>query len=214
MSKKVNETKNATTMRCAEVATKVNAVLKATELNKLYTIAYNETVDKSNRVAIFNESLDNAKQIVSAMKLQSDFMSAVSRITVWLDETQIVVFVGAVFTVHAQLGGKRNTDKFTALQKAFTESLDKKYNERKLKNKTITTLTETRHTFDSIEKYTEFIQLLSECIALRAEQKAEQSVEQSVEQKAEQKAQKAEQKVQKAKQSKRKTQQKAEQKAQ
>lgn len=158
-------------IRTADVAKKVVAIIKATALSKLYTIATNENVDKSNRVAIFNESHENAKQIVESMRLQSDFMQAVSRVTVWLDNTQIVVFVGAVFTVFASQSKLESKAEFNKL---YNESIDKKYNERKLKNKTITALTETRHTFNSVDDFKTFFNLFSELVNDRLNSTAEQ----------------------------------------
>lgn len=149
------------TMRNADVAKSVNAIIAQSQLAQRYAVAYNENVDKSNRVAIFNESVESAKQIVSTMNLQSDFMQAVARTTVWLDNTQIVIFIGAVFTVYAsqsQLDSKAEFDKL------FNESIDKKYNERKLKNKTITALTETRHTFNSVDDFKSFFNLFAELV--------------------------------------------------
>lgn len=182
------------TMRNADIAKSVNAIITKSALAKRYTIATNENIDKSNRVAIFNESVESAKQIVSTMNLQSDFMQAVARTTVWLDNTQIVVFVGAVFTVYAsqsKLESKADFDKL------FNESIDKKYNERKLKNKTITALTETRHTFNSVDDFKAFFNLFSELVsdrltAQQTDSKAQQTAKQS----------KAKQSKSKAKQSK------------
>lgn len=165
------------TMRNADVAKRVNAIIAQSQLAQRYAVAYNENVDKSNRVAIFNESIESAKQIVSTMNLQSDFMQAVSRTTVWLDNTQIVVFVGAVFTVFAS---QSQLDSKAEFNKLFNESIDKKYNERKLKNKTITALTETRHTFNSVDDFKAFFNLFSELVsdrltAQQTDNKAKQS---------------------------------------
>lgn len=158
-------------MRTVDNAKSVNAIINKSALAKRYTIATNENVDKSNRVAIFNESFENAKQIVESMKLQSDFMSAVSRVTVWLDNTQIVVFVGAVFTVFASQSKLESKAEFNKL---YNESLDKKYNERKLKNKTITALTETRHTFNSVDDFKAFFELFAQLVDDRLNSTAEQ----------------------------------------
>lgn len=155
---------NATNLRTTETAKAVNAVLKATELNKLYTVAFNETVDKSNRVAIFNETAESAKAVCDAFKLQQDFMQAVARCTVWLDADNVVVFVGAVFTVFAQQALKADKKAYEEFSKLFNDSLDKKYNERKLKNKTITALTETRHKFDSVNSFKEFITAFAKAV--------------------------------------------------
>lgn len=149
------------TMRNADVAKSVNAIIAKSQLAQRYTIAFNENVDKSNRVAIFNESVESAKQIVSTMNLQSDFMQAVARTTVWLDNTQIVIFIGAVFTVYAS---QSQLDSKAEFNKLFNESIDKKYNERKLKNKTITALTETRHTFNSVDDFKSFFELFSQLV--------------------------------------------------
>lgn len=154
-------TENKNIMRTAENAKSVNAIITKSALAKRYTIATNENVDKSNRVAIFNESHENAKQIVESMKLQSDFMSAVARVTVWLDNTQIVVFVGAVFTVFASQSKLKSKAEFNKL---YNESLDTKYNERKLKNKTITALTETRHTFNSVDDFKAFFEMFAQLV--------------------------------------------------
>lgn len=191
-------TKSATVnkFQTVETAKELVFIMQSVELNKLYSIAYNDNVEQSNRVAIFNESADNAKKIVETMKLQSDFMSAVARCTLWVDATQIVFFVGTVFNVFAQMSAKQNKKQYEELKLLFEQSIDKKYNERKLKNKTITALTETRHTFETIDDFKAFITLFSKCVASRAEQsKAEQSAKQS-----------------KAKQSKAETKSKAEQK--
>lgn len=164
-------TENKNIMRTIENAKSVNAIINKSALAKRYTIATNENVDKSNRVAIFNESFENAKQIVESMKLQSDFMSAVARVTVWLDNTQIVVFVGAVFTVFASQSKLESKAEFNKL---YNESLDKKYNERKLKNKTITALTETRHTFNSVDDFKAFFELFAQLVDDRLNSTAEQ----------------------------------------
>lgn len=183
MSKKT--TNNATVnFRTVETAKAVNAVLKATELNKLYTVAFNETVDKSNRVVIFNETAENAKAVCDAFKLQRDFMQAVARCTVWLDTDNVVVFVGAVFTVFAQQALKADKKAYEEFYKLFNDSLDRKYNERKLKNKTITALTETRHKFDSVDSFKEFITALSS--AVNAYKTAQQTADSTAQQKAQQ----------------------------
>lgn len=194
--------------RNVETAQKVNAVLKASKLDKLYTVAYNENTDRTNKTAQLNAEFTDARKVVESMKLSTDFIEAVQRFQVWLDSTQIVVFVGAVFAVYARLAVQKDAKKLEKLEKLFTESLDKKYNERKLRNKKITALTETRHTFETVESYTEFINTLSDAIAERVTAERAQ-------QKA-QKEQKAEQKEQKAKKqsTKQKTQQKAQQKEQ
>ena len=158
-------------MRTVDNAKSVNAIITKSALAKRYTIATNENVDKSNRVAIFNESHENAKSVVESMKLQSDFMSAVARVTVWLDNTQIVVFVGAVFTVFASQSKLECKAEFNKL---YNESLDKKYNERKLKNKTITALTETRHTFNSVDEFKAFFELFAQLVDDRLNSTAEQ----------------------------------------
>lgn len=164
------------TMRTVDVAKSVNAIIAKSALAKLYTIATNENVDKSNRVAIFNESHEHAKQIVETMKLQSDFMSAVARTTVWLDNTQIVVFVGAVFTVFASQSKLESKADFNKL---YNESIDKKYNERKLKNKTITALTETRHTFNSVDDFKAFFELFAQLVADRLNSTEQNTAKQS-----------------------------------
>lgn len=164
-------TENKNVMRTVENAKSVNAIITKSALAKHYTIATNDNVDKSNRVAIFNESHENAKSVVESMKLQSDFMSAVARTTVWLDNTQIVVFVGAVFTVFASQSKLASKAEFNKL---YNESLDKKYNERKLKNKTITALTETRHTFNSVDDFKAFFELFAQLVADRLNSTAEQ----------------------------------------
>lgn len=154
--------------RNVDTAQKVTAIITESQLSKLYTIAVNTNVDKSNRVAVFNESIENAKQIVDTMHLQQDFMQAVARVTVWLDETQIVVFIGAVYTVHVSVSAKKaDKQKAERYSELYKQSIDNKYNERKLKNKTITALTETRHCFNDVETFTEFFNLFSELVALR-----------------------------------------------
>lgn len=187
MSKKTEN--NATVnLRTAETAKAVNAVLKATEFNKLYTVAFNETVNSSNRVAIFNETAESAKAVCNAFKLQQDFMQAVARCTVWLDADNVVVYVGAVFTVFAQQALKADKKAYEELSKLFNDSLDRKYNERKLKNKTITALTETRHKFDSVDSFKVFITALSSAV------NAYKTAQQTAESTAQQKAQKADSK--------------------
>ena len=183
--------------RNVEIAKKVTAIIAKSQLAKLYTIALNENIDKSNRVAIFNESIENAKQIVESMHLQQDFMQAVSRVTVWLDETQIVVFIGAVYTVHVSVSAKKaDKQKAERYSELYKQSIDNKYNERRLKNKTITALTETRHTFNDVETFTEFFNLFSELVALRVtaekadKQKANEKAQQTSKQKAESKQKK------------------------
>lgn len=152
---------NKNVMRTVDNAKSVIDIINKSALAKRYTIATNENVDKSNRIAIFNESLENAKSIVESMKLQSDFMSAVARTTVWLDNTQIVVFIGAIFTVFASQSKLSSKADFNKL---YNESLDKKYNERKLKNKTITALTETRHTFNSVDDFKAFFEMFAQLV--------------------------------------------------
>lgn len=186
------------TMRNADVAKKVNAIIAQSQLAQRYAVSYNENVDKSNRVAIFNESIESAKQIVSTMNLQSDFMQAVARTTVWLDNTQIVVFVGAVFTVFASQSQLDSTD----FDKLFNESIDKKYNERKLKNKTITALTETRHTFNSVDDFKAFFNLFSELVSDRLTAQQTETTETAQQTDSKAKQSKAKQLKSKAKQSK------------
>lgn len=185
--------------RNENTAQKVTAVIQQSTLAKLYTVAVNTNVDKTNRVAIFNESIENARQLVESMHLQQDFMQAVARVTVWLDETQIVVFIGAVYTVHVSVSAKKaDKQKADRYSELYKQSIDNKYNERKLKNKTITALTETRHTFNDIETFTEFFTLFSELVALRVtaekadKQKADnkQKTQQTSKQKAESKQRK------------------------
>jgi hypothetical protein len=187
MSKKTENNATAN-LRTVETAKAVNAVLKATELNKLYTVAFNETVDSSNRVAIFNETAESAKAVCNAFKLQQDFMQAVARCTVWLDSDNVVVYVGAVFTVFAQQALKADKTAYEEFSKLFNDSLDRKYNERKLKNKTITALTETRHKFSSVDSFKEFITALSSAV------NAHKTAQQTAESTAQQKAQKADSK--------------------
>lgn len=173
--------------RNENTAQKVTAVIQQSQLAKLYTVAVNTNVDKTNRVAIFNESIENAKQIVESMHLQQDFMQAVARCTVWLDETQIVFFIGAVYTVHVSISAKKaDKQKAQRYSELYKQSIDNKYNERKLKNKTITALTETRHTFNDVETFTEFFNLFSELVALRVT--AQQADKQKASEKAQQKA--------------------------
>lgn len=153
-----------------ETATTItNAILANSAFCEMYSLTaanMNTALTNNNRVVTVNETLELSQQIVDTMKLQSDFFSAVSRITVWLDSNAIVVFVGAVFTVHSTLSDIEK-DKKDRLNELFNESLDKKYNTRVLKGKTITNLTETRHSFDSIEKATEFISLLLLAVTAR-----------------------------------------------
>lgn len=162
---------NKNVMRTVENAKSVIDIINKSALAKRYTIATNENVDKSNRIAIFNESLENAKSVVESMKLQSDFMSAVARTTVWLDNTQIVVFIGAIFTVFASQSKLSSKADFNKL---YNDSLDKKYNERKLKNKTITALTETRHTFNSVDDFKAFFEMFAQLVDDRLNSTAEQ----------------------------------------
>lgn len=162
---------NKNVMRTVENAKSVIDIINKSALAKRYTIATNENVDKSNRIAIFNESLENAKSVVESMKLQSDFMSAVARTTVWLDNTQIVVFIGAIFTVFASQSKLECKAEFNKL---YNESIDKKYNERKLKNKTITALTETRHTFNSVDDFKAFFEMFAQLVDDRLNSTAEQ----------------------------------------
>lgn len=188
------------TMRNADTAKRVNAIIAQSQLAQRYAVAYNENVDKSNRVAIFNESVESAKQLVSTMNLQSDFMQAVARTTVWLDNTQIVVFVGAVFTVYASQSKLESKAEFNKL---FNESIDKKYNERKLKNKTITALTETRHTFNSVDDFKAFFELFSQLVSDRlTAQQTDSTAETAKETDSKAKQSKAKQSKSKAKQSK------------
>lgn len=187
MSKKT--TNNATVnFHTVETAKAVNAVLKATELNKLYTVAFNETVDSSNRVAIFNETAESAKAVCDAFKLQQDFMQAVARCTVWLDSDNVVIYVGAVFTVFAQQALKADKKAYEEFSKLFNDSLDRKYNERKLKNKIITALTETRHKFDSVDSFKAFITALASAV------NTYKTAQQTADSTAQQKAQKADSK--------------------
>lgn len=146
-----------------------NAILANSAFCEMYSLSdanMNTALTNNNRITTIVENIELSRQIVDTMRLQSDFMSAVSRITVWLDNNAIVVFVGAVFTVHSTLADIEK-DKKDRLNELFNESLDKKYNERKLKGKVITNLTETRHSFDSIETASEFLTLLMNAITAR-----------------------------------------------
>lgn len=198
--------------RTNETANQIAQIITAeTEFCKLYNIStanMNVNVeDKSNRVTLISEDVQTAKEIVTSMNLQSDFMSAVSRITVWLDSNAIVVFVGAVFTVHATLAEKTEEQKAT-FESLFTESRDVKYNERKLKKVTITAQTETRHTFDSIDKFQSFFSLLAQFVTARKSAlSADSTAQQTEEKKAEKTAQQTATKEKKAQQ-KQKRQQK------
>lgn len=165
-----------------ETATAIaTAILVNSDFCSMYSLSnanMNTALTNNNRVVTVNETLELARQIVDTMRLQSDFFSAVSRITVWLDSNAIVVFVGAVFTVHSTLSDVEK-DKKDRLNELFNESLDKKYNERKLKGKVITNLTETRHSFDSIETATEFINLLMSAIVTRKKALADSTAQQT-----------------------------------
>jgi hypothetical protein len=180
---------NVTNLRTADTASAVVYAIQHTELNTLYTVAFNENVDKSNRVAIFNETAESAKAVCDAFKLQQDFMQAVARCTVWLDADNVVIYVGAVFTVFAQQALKADKKAYEEFSKLFNDSLDKKYNERKLKNKTITALTETRHKFDSVDSFTEFITAFAKAVNTykTAQQTAESTADSTAQQKADSK---------------------------
>lgn len=187
MSKK---TENNTTvnLRSAETAKAVNAVVKATEIAKLYAISDNASVDSSNLICRFNESLESAKAICNAFKLQQDFMQAVARCQIWLDSDNVVVYVGAVFTVFAQQALKADKKAYEEFSKLFNDSLDRKYNEHKRNNKTITALTETRHKFDSVDSFKAFITALAKAV------NTYKTAQQTAESTAQQKAQKADSK--------------------
>lgn len=197
--------------RTNETAQQIAQIITAeTEFCRLYNISdanMNVNVeDKSNRVTLISEDVQTAKEIVTSMNLQSDFMSAVSRITVWLDSNAIVVFIGAVFAVHATLAEKTEEQKAT-FESLFTESRDVKYNERKLKKVTITAQTETRHTFDSIDKFQSFFSLLAQFVVARKSALSADSTAQQTET-AKETAQQTETKEKKAQQKKRQQKQK------
>lgn len=204
--KKNTENKYRNTATANAVA---DIMLKQTEFCKLYSITdanMHRDIDadaSKNRVVTINESIENAKQICDTMHLQQDFMQAVARCTVWLDETQIVFFIGAVFTVHVSVSAKKaDKQKAERYSELYKQSIDNKYNERKLKNKTITALTETRHTFNDVETFAEFFTLFSELVTARKQSTAQQadSKQKADKQKAQQTSkQKAESKQKKQK---------------
>jgi len=194
-----------------ETATAIaSAILANSDFCNMYSLSdanMNTALTNNNRVVTVNETLELARQIVDTMNLQSDFFNAVSRITVWVDNNAVVVFVGAVFTVHTNLSSIETAQK-DRLTELFNESLDKKYNERKLKGKAITNLTETRHSFDSIEKAIEFISLLMSAIVTRKKELITTETAKETETK-EKKAETKEKKEQKQKTKSRKQKQKA-----
>lgn len=183
--------------------TVTNAMLEQKEFLQLYSISdanMNRDIENhSNRVVEIKENVDLSKQIISTMKLQDDFFDAVSRIQVWIDSNAIVVFVGAVFTVHASMSAKKaeNKEKAKRYSELFKQSIDTKYNEKQRKGIKITALTETRHKFTSIDEFTEFFNLLSEFTLERKKALAETAKEQKAEQKAEKEQKATKQKEQK-----------------
>lgn len=193
MSKKNTENKYKNTATANTVA---DIMLKQAEFCKLYSITdanMNRNIDADssrNRVVSIVENADNAKQIIATMRLQDNFFDAVSRITVWLDETQIVIYVGAVFTVHASITAKKAeySEKAKQYSELFNKSIDVKYNSRKRKNVTITKLTETRHCFETVADFETFFNLLAELVTARKQSTAQQADKQKASEKAQQKA--------------------------
>lgn len=165
---KENKFKNTETMKVlAEIIT---AQKELCELYSLTNANMNSNVEQSNRVTLFVEDIALSREVIDTMNLQNDFFNATSRVTVWVDSNVIVVFVGAVFAVHCKLAESDNKEKFEQL---FKESRDEKYNERTLKKKVITALTETRHTFESIDSFKEFFETFSQLVTARKKALAE-----------------------------------------
>lgn len=198
---KENKFRNKETM--IAIAEIITAQKEFCKLYSLTSANMNSNVDKSNRVTIIAESVELSKQIIESMRLQNDFFNAVSRITVWVDSNAIVIYVGAVFAVHAKLAKSEKAKDFAEL---FNKSIDKKYNERKLKNKTITALTETRHTFDSVDDFKAFFVLLAELVTVRkkalseTEKAQKEKAQKATETKKETKKEKAQKETEKVKQ--------------
>lgn len=201
MKENKNNTNTATIdFQTKESAEHVETIVKASQLSQLYTTSYtysvseadNRVVKGKNRISVLNEEQSRAERIIKTLKLDSSH-DATSRIEVWVDKTQIVVYVGASFNVSAKLAEKRS-DEVKELFKSFSElhssSRDVKWRYAQS--------CETRHKFSTFESFELFYNQLSQLTAIqltyeaeqrkKAEEQKAQKEEKSTEQKAEQKS--------------------------
>ena len=204
--------------RNTETATQISEIiLSNTEFCKMYSISTanmnvhvdkkNDDLAKTNRVTEISEEFELSKQIINTLSLDSKHINAVKRIQVWLDSDVIVVFVGAVYAVHCKLATAEETDRQT-FETLFTESFDTKYYEKSKLD--ISEKTESRHTFDSIDKFQSFFTLLAKFVVARKTALTAQQTDSTAQQTETAEEKKTAQ--QKSKQQKRQRQQKSKEK--
>lgn len=143
-------------------------VLANDDFCKLYSISsanMNYIVDESeknyhnNRVVEIVEDEILAEHMKDSLNLQK-LNKAFARITIWLESNAIIVFVGSVFSFHASLVEKSEEEK-EAFNNLYNASIVNKWNSRKCKGETITTMCETKHSFTSIDDFALFFNMLS-----------------------------------------------------
>ena len=195
----MKENKNIVTIdfQSRESAEHVEAIVKASQLSQLYTTSFtysvseadNRVVKGKNRISVLNEEQNRAERIIKTLKLDSSH-DATSRIEVWVDKTQIVVYIGASFNVSAKLAEK-HSDEAKELFKSFAElhasSRDMKWRYAQS--------CETRHKFNSFESFKSFYNQLSQLISIQLIYEAEQRAKAEEQKQKEAEAQKAEQKA-------------------
>lgn len=150
-----------------ETAKDIVKFVNTLKLAKSYDISKNEEVENhTNKVIAFSvNDYNTAIELSKSMNLQLDFESALTRCEVWLDNDNVVMYVGACFNVYTNIGGKKHEKELKELTQLFNDSIDEKYNERKRKNITITKLTETKHKFSDIDTFKRFLTLFDTCLS-------------------------------------------------
>lgn len=155
------------TFRTNVVASDIATFFDSLKLSKNYSIAKNSDVENhTNKVIAFSvNDFNTAIELSKSLNLQLDFESALTRCEVWLDNDNVVMYIGACFNVYANIGGKKHEKELKELTQLFNDSIDEKYNERKRKNVVITKLTETKHKFNDIDTFKRFISLFDTCLS-------------------------------------------------
>lgn len=156
-----------TKFRNNETAKDVVKFVNTLKLAKNYDVSKNDEVENhTNKIIAFSvNDYNTAIELSKSMNLQLDFESALTRCEIWLDNDNVVMFIGACFNVYANIGGKKHEKELKELSTLFNDSIDTKYNERKRKNVTITKLTETKHKFDNIDTFKRFLTLFDTCLS-------------------------------------------------
>lgn len=179
-----------------------NAVLQFSEVCEMYSLTranFNVAVEtSSNKLFTVNEEQELANEIISTMNLDSHFDKAVKRCEFYIDNKTYTCYIGAVYTALSSLATIEQTQR-DRLNELFNKSLDKEYNKRVLKGHELLSTTETRHKFESIDEYIEFMTLMLTSVVAR---KKALLTSENKEQKKEQKEQKQKKETKSRKQKK------------